>query len=95
MQPKVRAKITGTGSFTPERKMTNEDFEKFLDTSDEWITTRTGMKERRISHVEVSDLASVAAQRALAAAGLEAGEVGLIMNATCTPESLIPATASW
>jgi len=62
--------ITGWGKCVPPAVLTNADLETVADTSDEWITTRTGIKERRISHVEVSDLSAVAAQRALAAAGL-------------------------
>lgn len=89
-----RAEITGWGKALPPTKLTNGDLEKIVDTSDEWITTRTGMKERRISHVEMSDLATVAARRALAAAGMEPGEIGLIINATCTPETLIPASSA-
>ena len=88
------AEIVGWGKALPPTKLTNEDLERIVDTSDEWITTRTGMKERRISHVEASDMAVVAAHRALAAAGMEPGQMGLIMNATCTPESLIPASAA-
>ncbi|HEY5684501.1 MAG TPA: beta-ketoacyl-ACP synthase III [Acidimicrobiia bacterium] len=89
-----RAEIIGWGKALPPATLTNDDLAKIVDTSDEWITTRTGMKERRISHVEMSDLATVAAQRALAAAGMEPGEAGMLINATCTPETLIPASVA-
>lgn len=89
------ATITGWGKALPPTVLTNADLEQIVDTSDEWITTRTGIKERRISHVEATDLATVAARHALAAAGLEADQLDLIIDATCTPESLIPASASY
>jgi 3-oxoacyl-[acyl-carrier-protein] synthase-3 len=65
-----------------------------MDTSDEWITVRSGIKERRISHVEPSDMAAVASRHALAAAGLEIGEIDLIILASCTSDSIVPATAA-
>ncbi len=89
------ATITGWGKALPPLVLTNTDLEKIVDTSDEWITTRTGIKERRISHVEATDLATVAGRHALAAAGLEPDALDLVVNATCTPESLIPASASY
>lgn len=89
------AEITGWGKALPPTVLTNADLERIVDTSDEWITTRTGIKERRISHVEATELAVVASRHALAAAGLEASQLDLIINATCTPESLIPASASY
>ncbi len=88
------AEIVGWGKALPPSVLSNDDLTKIVDTSDEWITARTGMKERRISHVEGSDLAVVAASRALAAAGMEPAEVGMIVNATCTPETLVPASAA-
>jgi 3-oxoacyl-[acyl-carrier-protein] synthase-3 len=74
--------------------LSNHDLEQLVDTSDEWITTRTGIKERRISHVETSDMAAVAGQHALAAAGKRPEDVDLLLVATCTPDSIIPSTAS-
>ena len=65
------AVILGTGSYVPERVVTNNDMAELVDTSDEWIVSRTGIRERRISHVSLTDLAYVASMRALAAAGLE------------------------
>ena len=88
------AMITGWGKCVPPAVLTNSDLETVTDTSDEWITTRTGIKERRISHVEVSDLSAVAARRALAAAGLEPTDIDLIVMATCSPDRLIPAAGT-
>lgn len=93
MEPKVRAKITGTGSFTPARRMTNQDFEKILDTSDEWISTRTGIKERRIADATMgtSDLASAAGKAALESAGCAPEEIGMIITGTVTPDYRLPS----
>ena len=88
------AEITGWGKCMPPNVLSNHDLEQIVDTSDEWITTRTGIKERRISHVETSDMAAVAGLRALAAAGKEPEDVDLLLLATCTPDSLIPSAAS-
>lgn len=86
--------ITGWGKCVPPAVLTNSDLETLTETSDDWITTRTGIKERRISHVEVSDLAAVAAQHALAAAGLQATDIDLIIMATCSPDRLIPSAGT-
>lgn len=88
------AVITGWGKCLPSAVLSNHDLEQIVDTSDEWITTRTGIKERRISHVEVSDMALVASQHALAAAGKDALDLDLIVFGTCTGDSVIPSTAS-
>ena len=88
------AEITGWGKCMPPNVLSNHDLEQIVDTSDEWITTRTGIKERRISHVETSDMAAVAGLRALAAAGKEPEDIDLLLLATCTPDSLIPSAAS-
>jgi 3-oxoacyl-[acyl-carrier-protein] synthase-3 len=88
------ATITGWGKCLPPAVLSNHDLEQLTDTSDEWITTRTGIKERRISHVEVSDMAAVAARHALAAAGKTVEDLDLIILATCTADSLIPSAAS-
>lgn len=87
------ASITGWGKCLPPTLLTNHDLESIVDTNDEWITTRTGIKERRISHVPLSDLAALAGKRALAAAGLDAADVDVVMVATCTPDTLLPSTA--
>ncbi len=91
---KKYAEITGWGKCLPPAVMTNDDLATFLDTSDEWIVTRTGISERRVSHVGTSKLATVAAQNALAAAGLDAEEIDLIIVGTCTPDEVIPNVAS-
>jgi 3-oxoacyl-[acyl-carrier-protein] synthase-3 len=88
------AVVTGWGKCVPPAVLSNADLETVTDTSDEWITTRTGIKERRISHVETSDMATVAGHRALAAAGLTADDLDLVLVATCTPDRLIPSAAS-
>jgi 3-oxoacyl-[acyl-carrier-protein] synthase III len=88
------SEITGWGKCMPPNVLSNHDLEQLVDTSDEWITTRTGIKERRISHVETSDMAAIAGLRALAAAGKKPEDVDLLLVATCTPDSLIPSTAS-
>lgn len=91
----ISAIITGTGSFVPEKRLTNEDLSKLVDTNDEWITQRTGIKERRIagSHESTATLASHAATRALQKAGLEPKHLDLIVCGTITPEMAFPSTA--
>jgi 3-oxoacyl-[acyl-carrier-protein] synthase III len=88
--------ITGVGSYVPEKVLTNADLERMVETSDEWITTRTGIKERRIaaSTQAASDLALPAARQALEEAGTKAEEVDLVVCATATPDMLFPATAA-
>jgi len=87
--------ILGVGKYSPERRLTNHDLEKMVDTSDEWIVTRTGIRERRIAapHEATSDLAYEAAVRALKAAGVAAEDVDLIIVATITPDMFFPSTA--
>jgi 3-oxoacyl-[acyl-carrier-protein] synthase III len=87
--------ITGAGSYVPEKVLTNADLERMVETSDEWITTRTGIKERRIAAANefTSDLAAKAAERAMASAGVTADQVDLIIVATITPDMLFPSTA--
>ncbi len=89
------AGIAGIGTYVPERILTNSDLEKMVDTSDEWISTRSGIKQRHIASAEqaTSDLAVAAAVRALNDAGVEAEELDLIIVATNTPDMLFPATA--
>lgn len=88
------AEITGWGKCLPPAKLSNQDLSTFLETSDEWIKTRTGIEERRISHVNTSDLATVAAQRAIACAGIEPKDIDCLIVATCSPDTLIPNIAS-
>ena len=91
----VLAKIAGTGSYLPEKVLTNFDLEKTLDTSDEWIRTRTGIGERRIASESesASVLAAHAARKALESAGLKADALDMIIVCTSTPDLLFPATA--
>ncbi len=88
------AAITGWGKCLPPAVLTNADLATFLDTDDEWIASRTGIRERRISHVRLEDLATVAGQRALAAAGLEAAALELIVFGTCSFDDQVPNQAS-
>ncbi len=87
--------IAGTGSYVPERVMTNDDLAQLVDTSDEWITARTGIRERRIAAdgEHTSDLATKAAEKALEQADIKAEDVELIIVATITPDTPTPATA--
>jgi len=87
--------ILSTGSYTPERVLTNFDLEKMVETSDEWIVTRTGIRERRICSPEQasSDLAYEAAKKALAKANVSAEELDMIIVATVTPDMMFPSTA--
>ncbi len=91
----VRAKITGTGSAVPEKVLTNFDLERIVDTSDDWITTRTGIKERRIASdgEYTSTFATGAAVNALAMAGVDPADLELIIVGTVTPDFPFPATA--
>ena len=90
----MTAKIIGTGSAVPVYCMKNNDFTKFIDTSDEWIVTRTGIKERRIAKEETTaGLACEAARKALQSAKIKAEEIDLILVATCSPDIFFPSTA--
>ncbi len=90
-------KIRSTGIYLPDKVLTNAELEKMVETSDEWITTRTGIKERRIASKEqvTSDLAEKAARMALERASLKAEDIDLILVATNTPDTIFPATACW
>lgn len=90
-----RVRIIGTGSYAPEKVLTNFDLEKFVDTTDEWISSRTGIRERHMAAEGEypSDLAAKAAERALAMAGLNADQIDLIIVATITGDYPWPATA--
>lgn len=90
-----RVAITGTGRYLPEKILTNDDLQRMVDTSDEWITERTGIKRRRLAaeHEATSDLAAAAARQAVESAGIEAAELDLIIVATVTPDMPFPATA--
>ncbi len=88
--------ILGTGSYLPEKILTNKDLEKIVDTNDEWITTRTGIKERRIAADDeaTSDLSYNAALRAIEDSGIDKNEIDLIIIATSTPDYQMPSTAA-
>ncbi len=88
------AAITGWGKCMPPAVLTNADLATFLDTNDEWIVSRTGMKERRISHVTAIDMAAVASSHALACAGLDAGDLDLIVYGSCSYDEQVPNSAS-
>ena len=90
-----RVTIAGTGSYLPEKVLTNDDLAKLVDTSDEWITSRTGIRERRIAADDeaTSDLGTKAALRAMEDAGVTAGEIDLIIVATVSPDMFFPSTA--
>ena len=89
-------RIFGTGSYIPEKVLTNFDFQNMVDTSDEWIRTRTGIVERHIAPPEMSsgDMAISAARRALAMAGLQGSDISAVIVATTTPDHVFPNTAS-
>ncbi len=95
MSQLARAKITALGTYVPSRVMTNADFEKIVETTEEWIVSRTGIRERHIVEkgVATSDLAVEAAKCALAQRGIDASEIEAIVVATVTPDMLFPSTA--
>jgi 3-oxoacyl-[acyl-carrier-protein] synthase-3 len=89
------SRIIGTGSYLPDKVLTNRDLEKIVDTSDEWIVSRTGIRQRHVAADEqmTSDLALKASERAIAAAGIDRHEIDLIIVATSTPDMIFPGTA--
>jgi len=95
MSGKKKAKIVGTGSAVPDRILTNQDLEQMVETSDEWIVSRSGIRERRITddQTATSDLAALAAQRALKEAKISSEELDLIIVATATPDMIFPSTS--
>lgn len=92
----MKAGILSMGKYVPERIVTNDDLSKVMDTSDEWIRSRTGIEERRIApdDVETSDLAYEAAKEALEASGLQPEQIGMIIVATATPDKVFPSVSS-
>ncbi len=97
MEKGYKASITGVGSFLPEKVLTNEDLSKVLDTTDEWITKRTGIRERRIveNGVAASDLAIEASRRAIEDANILPSDIDLIVTSTITPDCLFPSTSCY
>jgi 3-oxoacyl-[acyl-carrier-protein] synthase-3 len=95
MSDRIYSRIAGTGSYLPEKVLTNDDLAKFVDTSDEWISTRTGIRERHIAAdgETTCDLAYHAAVRAMEAAGVTAADLDLIVLGTTTPDLVFPSTA--
>ncbi len=95
MKTLAKARIVGTGSYLPERILSNQDLEKMVETSDEWIVSRTGMKERRIARADefTSDMGYQAALKAIEAAKVPVEEIDLILVATLTPDYVFPSTA--
>ena len=91
MTPKS-VRITGWGMYAPERRLTNADLERVVDTSDEWIVSRTGIRERRIAaaHETTATLAAIAGKRAIAVAGIEPDDIDVILVATLTPDYWMP-----
>ncbi|AWH16713.1 3-oxoacyl-ACP synthase [Stenotrophomonas sp. ZAC14D2_NAIMI4_7] len=95
MSKRIYSRIAGTGSYLPEKVLTNADLEKMVETSDEWIQTRTGIRERHIAAEgeTTSDLGYQAALRALEAAGIDASQLDMIVVGTTTPDLIFPSTA--
>lgn len=95
MHNRIYSRITGTGSYLPERVLTNHDLEKMVDTSDEWIVARTGIKRRHLAADDQTtcDLAEIAVRNALQMAGKSVDDVDLIVFATTTPDLVFPSTA--
>src|SRR5262249_818091 len=94
-KPRRTVSIIGTGSYVPDKILTNADMPRIVDSSDEWITTRTGIKERRIAAKDeyTSQMATKAALKAIEQAGIKPIEIDLILVATATPDMMFPATA--
>jgi len=90
------SRIAGTGSYLPEKILHNHDLEKMLDTSDEWITARTGIRQRHIAadNETSSTMGTIASKRAIEAAGMDANEIDMIITATATPDEIFPSTAT-
>src|SRR5687767_465973 len=90
------ARVTGWGMYAPERRLTNADLERVVDTSDEWIVTRTGIRERRIAarHETTATLAAIAGKRAVAVGGLQPDDIDVILVATLTPDYWMPSTGA-
>ncbi|MCF2856107.1 ketoacyl-ACP synthase III [Pseudoalteromonas sp. SMS1] len=90
----IYAKITGWGKAVPPAAISNDEISSIVDTNDEWIATRTGIRSRRVSHVSTAELATIASKHALACAGLDGKDIDLVLLATCTPSTMVANTAS-
>lgn len=97
MSGKPHSRIVGTGAYLPERVLTNSELERIVETNDEWIVSRTGIRERRLAaeHEATSDLSHAAAIHALDMAGIKARDLDLVVVATLTPDAQLPATACY
>lgn len=93
---RIRAHVTGWGRYVPSQVLTNADLERMVDTNDDWITARTGIRERRVAaaHETTASMAAVASLRAIHTAGIDPDEIDLILLATLTPDYWMPATAA-
>ena len=93
--PNLRAVLTGTGAYLPAKRLTNDDLSRMVDTSDEWIYPRTGIRSRRIAAEgeNVSDMAAAAGRQALENAGARPEEIDLLVLATITPDTPLPASS--
>jgi 3-oxoacyl-[acyl-carrier-protein] synthase-3 len=94
--PRVNAHLTGWGRYAPEQRLTNADLERMVDTNDEWIVTRTGIRERRVAaaHETTASMGAVAGLRAIRTAGIDPDDIDLILVATLTPDYWMPSTAA-
>ena len=92
----IRAHVTGWGRYAPSQVLTNADLERMVDTSDDWIVQRTGIRERRVAaaHETTASMAAVASLRAIRTAGIEPADIDLILLATLTPDYWMPSTAA-
>jgi 3-oxoacyl-[acyl-carrier-protein] synthase III len=95
-RPAIRAHVTGWGRYAPAQVLTNADLERMVDTNDEWIVQRTGIRERRVAaaHETTASMAAVASMRAIRTAGIEPDDIDLILLATLTPDYWMPSTAA-
>ncbi|MCH7668329.1 MAG: ketoacyl-ACP synthase III [Acidobacteria bacterium] len=91
----MKATITGWGSYLPPAVLTNDDLATVIDTSDEWIQSRSGIRERRMSHIDTSEMSVHAARSALASSGVDPQDIDLIVLCTCSPDRLMPSTAAY
>jgi 3-oxoacyl-[acyl-carrier-protein] synthase III len=95
-RPRIHAHVTGWGRYVPSQVLSNKDLERMVDTNDEWIVSRTGIRERRVAaaHETTASMGAVAALRAIHAAGIDPDEIDLILLATLTPDYWMPSTAA-